>query len=272
MEIKKSVFVTLNEINVNEHTEKKPTGNNKELTYLSWPWSWAEVKKRYPDASYTIYKDENNKPYIEDPDFGLMCMTTVTIEGQTHEMWLPVMDSSNKAMRRQPYSYKVWDSRNRQWQEKWVQAATMFDINKTIMRCLVKNLAMFGLGLYIYAGEDLPETEADGEQAQAAPAKKQTKKATATAPISAPTQQPAVQQPAYSGQAAPSAQQAAKAEIPQMNLSLKDAKVKIADATKKDELAAIFNGNKHLHTDPEFMNALTKRKNEILNNNGTAAA
>lgn len=159
-EQKKSVFETLNAIDCSEHTEKKKNGQ-VELTYLSWPWAWAEVKKRYPDADYTIYKDEQKRPYIEDPDYGLMCYTTVTINGQTHEMWLPVMDSANKTMRRAPYKYQTKSG------EKTVEAATMFDINKTIMRCLVKNLAMFGLGLYIYAGEDLPE-DVVKEQAQAA--------------------------------------------------------------------------------------------------------
>lgn len=159
-EQKKSVFETLNAIDCSEHTEKKKNGQ-VELTYLSWPWAWAEVKKRYPDADYTIYKDEQKRPYIEDPDYGLMCYTTVTINGQTHEMWLPVMDSANKTMRRTPYKYQSKSG------EKTVEAATMFDINKTIMRCLVKNLAMFGLGLYIYAGEDLPE-DVVKEQAQAA--------------------------------------------------------------------------------------------------------
>lgn len=159
-EQKKSVFETLNAIDCSEHTEKKKNGQ-VELTYLSWPWAWAEVKKRYPDADYTIYKDEQKRPYIEDPDYGLMCYTTVTINGQTHEMWLPVMDSANKTMRRVPYKYQTKSG------EKTVEAATMFDINKTIMRCLVKNLAMFGLGLYIYAGEDLPE-DVVKEQAQAA--------------------------------------------------------------------------------------------------------
>ena len=144
-EQKKSVFETLNAIDCSEHTEKKKNGQ-VELTYLSWPWAWAEVKKRYPDADYTIYKDEQKRPYIEDPDYGLMCYTTVTINGQTHEMWLPVMDSANKAMRRVPYKYQTRSG------EKTVEAVTMFDINKTVMRCLVKNLAMFGLGLYIYAG------------------------------------------------------------------------------------------------------------------------
>jgi hypothetical protein len=66
-------------------------------------------------------------------------------------MWLPVMDGANKAMKAEAYTYTT------KYGEKDVEPASMFDINKTIMRCLVKNLAMFGLGLYIYAGEDLPE-------------------------------------------------------------------------------------------------------------------
>lgn len=148
----KSVFVTLNALDCTEHIDKRKSSDG-ELSYLSWPWAWAEVKKRYPDASYTIYKDENNRPYVEDPDFGLMCYTTVTINGQTLEMWLPVMDGANRAMRRTEYTYTTKKGEGK------VNAATMFDVNKTIMRCLVKNLAMFGLGLYIYAGEDLPETD-----------------------------------------------------------------------------------------------------------------
>ena len=150
----KSVFQTLNSINVNEHTELKD-----KLTYLSWPWAWAEVKKRFPSVSYTIYRDEQKRPYVEDPDFGIICYTSVTIEGTTYDMWLPVMDGSNKAMKRKPYTYQVYNRYEKRYEEKTVQAATMFDINKTIMRCLVKNLAMFGLGLYIYAGEDLPEQQ-----------------------------------------------------------------------------------------------------------------
>ena len=158
MEKKASVFSVLNKINVNEYTEKKSNGT-VELTYLSWTWAWTETKKLYPDADYKIFRDVNGRPYIDDPDYGIMCYTSVTIEGKTYEMWLPVMDGANKAMKRNPYTYKVYDKFNKQWREKRVEAATMFDINKTIMRCLVKNLAMFGLGLYIYAGEDLPSDE-----------------------------------------------------------------------------------------------------------------
>lgn len=142
-----SVFENLNNANVNGHTEEK-----NGLTYLSWAWAWAEVKKAYPDANYAIEKF-NGLPYVYDENTGYMVYTTVTIEGITHEMWLPVMDGANKAMKAKPYKYQT------RYGEKTCEAATMFDVNKAIMRCLVKNLAMFGLGLYIYAGEDLPEVE-----------------------------------------------------------------------------------------------------------------
>jgi hypothetical protein len=138
----KSVFERLSAINVNEYVEKKDG-----LTYLSWAWAWSVVKKECPDASYTIM------PTDYDEDLGFMCHTSVTIEGQTLEMWLPVMDGKNKSMKKKPYTYST------KYGDKQVEAATTFDINKTIMRCLVKNLAMFGLGIYIYAGEDLPDSE-----------------------------------------------------------------------------------------------------------------
>lgn len=157
-----SVFTTLNGINVNGHTEKKKTGNT-ELTYLSWAWAWAEVKKVYENVSFEI-KTFDGLPYVYDERTGYMVFTSVTIEGQTHEMWLPVMDGANQAMKAVPYTYSVKEYKYGKWTgnyvDKTVAAATMMDINKTIMRCLVKNLAMFGLGLYIYAGEDLPEGDA----------------------------------------------------------------------------------------------------------------
>lgn len=168
-EIKKSVFDTLNAINVNEHVEKKrtgernPDGTEKTLSYLSWVWAWGQVKQLYPDASYDV-RHWGDKPYLNDEQLGIMVETSVTIGGETITMWLPVMDGKNKAMKEQPYTYKT------KYGDKTVDAATMFDINKAIMRCLAKNLAMFGLGLYIYAGEDLPEEEAraakDAEQSR----------------------------------------------------------------------------------------------------------
>ena len=169
-------FDILNGLNVNEHTEKKKSGST-ELTYLSWSWAVAEVLKKFPDMTYKIMKfqDKNGNlvPYMYDENTGYMCMTEVTIGGITREMWLPVMDGANKAMKKEKYTYSVkeykWDNASRRniptgkMVEKEVEPATMFDINKTIMRCLTKNFAMFGLGLYIYSGEDLPETDEDKE-------------------------------------------------------------------------------------------------------------
>lgn len=148
----KSVFETLFEINVNDHIEKK-----KDLTYLSWPYAWAEVKKKYPNATYKIHLfGEKQLPYVFDESVGYMVFTDVTINDLTHTMWLPVMDSVNKTMKSTSYTYNTKFKK-----DILVEAATMFDVNKAIMRCLVKNLAMFGLGLYIYSGEDLPEIETE---------------------------------------------------------------------------------------------------------------
>lgn len=150
-----SVFETLNAINVNDYTELKDTGKAK-LTYLSWSKAWEEVKKRFPQATYDIKRfGFNGLPYVYDENTGYMVFTTVTIDDITHEMWLPVMDGKNRAMKAQPYEYKT------KYGSGHVEAATMFDINTAIMRCLTKNLAMFGLGLYIYNGEDIPNMEKD---------------------------------------------------------------------------------------------------------------
>lgn len=177
----KSVFETLSAINVNDKAEKKSG-----LTYLSWAWAWGEVKKIYPDAIYHIVRcPVSQAVYSFDADLGYMVMTSVTIQEQTLQMWLPVMDGANKAMKNVSYDYTT------RYGDKSVEQASMFDINKTLMRCLVKNLAMFGLGHYIFAGEDLPENESDDvanttskpfvkipSLAQPSTAKKQLKKAT----------------------------------------------------------------------------------------------
>ena len=130
-------FIKLNDINVNEHTEKK--GN---LTYLSWAWAWAEVKKAFPDATYTVYEDESGTIYHTD---GKTCWvkTGVTVAGIEHIEYLPVMDFKNKSIT--------------------LEAVTSVDVNKSIQRSLTKACARHGLGLYIYAGEDLPESETPEE-------------------------------------------------------------------------------------------------------------
>jgi hypothetical protein len=137
-----SVFEVLSAINVNEHLEKK-----EGMSYLSFPWAWSIVKKIYPDAKYKVIGKE------EDADLGCMVHTCVTIQDETIDMWLPVMDGKHKAMKRTEYSYTT------KYGPKTVEAYNMHDINRTIMRCLVKNIAMFGLGIYVYAGEDLPQSD-----------------------------------------------------------------------------------------------------------------
>lgn len=182
---KKSIFETLSAINVNSMVEKKQTGNTM-LTYLSWASAWAVAKANFPDIEYEIERNpETNLPYWYDPLTGYMVFTKITLGGQSHEMFLPVMDGTNHAMKAEPYTYDTKYKKGLQ-----VNAATMTDINKTIMRCLVKNLAMFGLGLYIYQGEDLPSSVEHSYpiQAQSAQPVKPVEKATAQAvqPAQAP--------------------------------------------------------------------------------------
>ena len=131
-------FNDLYAVNVNGHTEKK---NN--LTYLSWAWAWGEIKKRHPDATYTVYENADGWNYHTD---GRTCWvkTGVTVNGIEHIEYLPVMDHKNKSIS--------------------IENVTSFDVNKAIQRSLTKACARHGLGLYIYAGEDLPEEEAAEKQ------------------------------------------------------------------------------------------------------------
>lgn len=124
------VWKTLSAVNVNEQTEKK-----QNLTYLSWAWAWQVLMEHYPQSSYEIHPEKTF------PDGSVEVSVSVTVsDGEnslTRYMWLPVIDHKNNA----------------------VKHPDAFIINKNKMRCLVKCIAMFGLGLYIYAGEDLPEAE-----------------------------------------------------------------------------------------------------------------
>lgn len=162
-EERKNLFKELAQVNVNDYVEQK-----NGLSYLSWANAIQEICLRHDEEfDYEIEKfGEKHLPYVYDDGVGFMVFTNITLFGKTRECWLPVMDNANQAMLKEPYTYKVkkyeWNAETRKkefmgnYEEKNVDKATMFDVNKTIMRCLVKNLAMFGLGLYIYAGEDLP--------------------------------------------------------------------------------------------------------------------
>lgn len=146
-------------LNVNDKTESK-----NGLTYLSWSNAWLEFKKVYPTATYNVIKNpQTGLPFFTDAAMGIMVFTEVDAGGLKYTMWLPVMDSSNRAMKTEAYTYPVWDKVNRKQIDRKVEAATMTDINKAIMRCLTKNLSMYGLGLYLYGGEDMPENATDTE-------------------------------------------------------------------------------------------------------------
>lgn len=134
--MEKNYFEVLNAIDVSAKTEKKGG-----LTYLSWAWAWAEVKKLHPAANYRIYENADGWFYFTD---GMTCWvkTGVTIGEIEHIEYLPVMDFKNKSIP--------------------AGNVTSFDVNKAIQRSLTKAIARHGLGLYIYSGEDLPEdTQAD---------------------------------------------------------------------------------------------------------------
>lgn len=137
---------------VGDRIEKVKGSGGKEFNYLSWAWCFTEVMKIDANFQYKVLENTNGMPYWFDEDLGYIVKTEMTILGITRTMWLPVMDARNCAMKNKPYEVKTKTNTYR------VESATMFDVNKAIMRCLVKNVAVcIGLGLYIYAGEDVPE-------------------------------------------------------------------------------------------------------------------
>lgn len=142
---KKSVFETLSKINVSGKTEKK-----NGLTYLSWAYAWAEVKKLYPNATYKVYERETQwgpVNYFTDGKTAWV-KVGVTIEGLEHVEMLPVMNYKNQSIP--------------------LDKVTSCDVNKTIQRAITKAIGRQGMALYIYAGEDLPECESQSQPAQPA--------------------------------------------------------------------------------------------------------
>lgn len=126
-------FTDLNSVDCKDKIETKGGMN-----YLSWAYAWGELKKRFPDSTYTIYENKDGLNYHTD---GRTCWvkTGVVVNGLEHIEYLPIMDYKNKSIP--------------------LDSVTSFDVNKTIQRSLTKAVARHGLGLYIYAGEDLPTVE-----------------------------------------------------------------------------------------------------------------
>lgn len=143
-EISKSIFNILNAVDVRDKTEEK-----NGLTYLSWAWAWTEIKKIVPDATYTVYERETQYGPVNYFTDGKTCWvkTGMTLNGLEHIEMLPVMDFRNQAIP--------------------VDKLTSTDVNKAIQRSLTKAAARHGLGLYIYAGEDLPENASEGRKREA---------------------------------------------------------------------------------------------------------
>lgn len=171
-----NVFGKLSAINVNKKLAEKDG-----LKYLSWADAWTELKKIDPTANYKVYENAEGLPYFESA-LGIMVKVGVTQGGLEHVVLLPVMNGANKAMKSQGYTYEVndyqWNNQTRKKElvgkkTKEVEAADMMAINKTIQRALTKAIAMHGLGLYIYAGEDMPE---DTETPKTAPVQKESPK------------------------------------------------------------------------------------------------
>lgn len=217
-------FNQLASLNLNDKAETK-----NGLSYVSWANAWKAFKEVFPTATYKVINNpQTNLPYFIDPVLGIMVFTEVSADGLSYSMWLPVMDGANKAMRTESYTYQVWDKVSRKYVEKKVEAATMFDINKTLMRCLVKNLSMFGLGLYIYAGEDVPD---DVEQAE-----------------EAATQQPA---------------RPRKSKANDLYTAIKAA---INATNSTQELSALYRQHENeVKNNPQILALFTARKEELLN-------
>ena len=143
VEKEQNYFEKLNEINVSDKVEKKGG-----LTYLSWAWAWGELKKRYHESYYTIYENNDGWNYFTDGRTGWVKTGVTVVFEMGHERehieYLPIMDYKNKSIS--------------------LENITSFDVNKTIQRSLTKAVARHGLGLYIYAGEDLPTDEKTQEE------------------------------------------------------------------------------------------------------------
>lgn len=133
-------FTELNSVNVSDKVEKK-----NGLSYLSWAYAWGELKKKHPNATYTVYENAQGWNYHTDGRTAWV-KTGVTVDGIEHIEYLPIMDARNRSIP--------------------LESINSFDVNKAIQRSLTKAVARHGLGLYVYAGEDLPEETAKSPTAE----------------------------------------------------------------------------------------------------------
>lgn len=157
-----NIFKQLSNIDISKLVQKKDN-----FSYLSWMASLALASAEH-DVAYEVWRDPNTHlPYTYDPAMGYMVYTLVTIKGETKPMWMPVLDHANKPMKAEEYKYtkKKWVSGKKVEVTATCEAATMWDINRSIMRCLAKNLAVFGLGYSVYVNEDIADLLAATDEA-----------------------------------------------------------------------------------------------------------
>lgn len=170
----KEVWDVLSKIDVEPMVEKKNTKEKNAPRYLSWMSAWKLANDNFPGVEIEV-REWDGKPYLVDPVLGIMVETKCTINGVSRSERLPVMDSSFKAQKMQPWEYEVaaYSNGNKTYDpqtgkplknKKVVEAATMFDINTAIQRCKAKNLAIFGLGYKLYVKEDILKYINDEEQ------------------------------------------------------------------------------------------------------------
>ena len=179
-------FNALYEMNLGDKVEKKDG-----LSYLTWSEAWKAFKEVYPSATFRVITNPDTKmPYFVDPQIGIMVFVEVTADDLTQQCFLPVLNSSMKPMRLEAYNYTVYDKQNKRQIEKTCEVANMFDINKAIMRALVKCLSLYGLALKLYQGDDLPCENSDDAADNAADSKKTTTRRART--VAAPQPAPVI--------------------------------------------------------------------------------
>lgn len=147
-------FKRLYSLNLNDQVETKTAGGTQ-LSYLNWATAWKELKLAYGNPSYRIILDKNGLPYHAS-EVGVFVMVEVTAGGMTYQQHLPILDSKNMPMRLESYKYSTYNRYEKKYEEKTVAACSSFDINSGIMRALCKCISLFGIGLYLYEGNDMP--------------------------------------------------------------------------------------------------------------------
>jgi len=235
------IYSTLSAINV-----KGLAKDRNGLTYLPWAKAWDLFKHNCPEATYEVKKNEQGLPYFESA-LGFMVYTSVSVGEVTHEMWLPVMDGANRALKAQAQEFQKMGKDGKPYTVT-VPAATMSDVNKAVMRCLTKNLAMFGLGIHIYEGEDntMAEKEAALESSRLS-----ALQGVATADAN------------YLDAIAPL--------IPKTDKEFRDAMMNrlhtiIMSANDMTEVVSIYNKSKWAQALPELVGWCKEKKEELSNN------